>query len=133
MLRKTLQSLQSSVIKMYAVFPQISHSEVTLLLLFCCCCCRYGDRIPRGIHSKLFGIVWIACGLVIIALLMSFITTSLTMDIIKSDIPVYGSKVSLDDSSNLQYLISLLQLERGLVRGGGGGILFIVGRPTQKG
>lgn len=55
---------------------------------------RYGDRVPRAIHSKLFGIVWITCGLIIIALVMSFITTSLTMDIIKSDIPVYGSKVS---------------------------------------
>ena len=49
--------------------------------------------MPRAIHSKLFGIVWITCGLVIIALVMSFITTSLTMDVIKSSIPVYGSKV----------------------------------------
>ena len=53
--------------------------------------------MPRAIHSKLFGIVWITCGLVIIALVMSFITTSLTMDIIKSDISVYGSKVSRDN------------------------------------
>lgn len=53
--------------------------------------------MPRAIHSKLFGIVWITCGLVIIALVMSFITTSLTMDVIKSDIPVYGSKVSRDN------------------------------------
>ena len=53
--------------------------------------------MPRAIHSKLFGIVWITCGLVIIALVMSFITTSLTMDVIKSDISVYGSKVSRDN------------------------------------
>lgn len=49
--------------------------------------------MPRGIHSKLFGIVWINCGLIIIALVISFITTSLTMNVIKSDIAVYGSKV----------------------------------------
>ncbi|KAJ7390409.1 hypothetical protein OS493_025666 [Desmophyllum pertusum] len=68
----------------------------------------YGDRVPRGIHSKLFGIVWITCGLVIIALVMSFITTSLTMDIIKSDIPVYGSKVSaIDDSPEFRLGIRL--------------------------
>ncbi|XP_068752195.1 uncharacterized protein [Montipora capricornis] len=63
----------------------------------------YGDRVPHAIHSKLFGIVWITCGLVIIALVMSFITTSLTMDIIKSDIPVYGSKVAaINDSAEFR-------------------------------
>ena len=80
-------------------FLQSLRSFVTLALLVFC---RYGDRVPRGIHSKLFGIVWITCGLVIIALVMSFITTSLTMDIIKSDIPVYGSKVSSGDEIEIQ-------------------------------
>ncbi|XP_022795633.1 uncharacterized protein LOC111334203 [Stylophora pistillata] len=68
----------------------------------------YGDRVPRAIHSKFFGIVWITCGLVIIALVMSFITTSLTMDVIKSDIAVYGSKVSaIDDSPEFRLGIRL--------------------------
>ena len=61
--------------------------------------------MPRALHSKLFGIVWITCGLVIIALVMSFITTSLTMDVIKSETPVYGSKVSRDNTERQAFAV----------------------------
>jgi hypothetical protein len=55
---------------------------------------RYGDRIPKAIHSKAFCIIWITCGLVIVALFMSFITTTLTTEIIGKEKMIYGSKVS---------------------------------------
>ncbi|XP_001623142.2 uncharacterized protein LOC5501884 isoform X2 [Nematostella vectensis] len=60
----------------------------------------YGDRFPKGYHSKLFAIVWITCGLVIVALLMSFITTSLTAEIVGSKTMVYGTKIAAITNSS---------------------------------
>ncbi|KAK3717533.1 hypothetical protein QZH41_013793, partial [Actinostola sp. cb2023] len=68
----------------------------------------YGDRVPKAVHSKSFAIVWITGGLVIVALFMSFITTSLTTEIMSSETMIYGSKVAaLQNSSEFRLGIRL--------------------------
>ena len=42
------------------------------------CCVRYGDRVPKSVAGRLFGVVWIYFGLVIMAIFMANITTALT-------------------------------------------------------
>ena len=54
---------------------------------------RYGDIAPRGVPGRLFAIVWILCGLVIIAIFTSVVTTSLTVVTLSTTKNLYGSMV----------------------------------------
>lgn len=55
---------------------------------------RYGDRSPRSIPARIFGIVWTLTGLVIIGILVGAIASSLTSVNVQKDITLYGTKVS---------------------------------------
>jgi len=60
----------------------------------------YGDIAPIGVPGRMFAIIWILTGLVIIAIFTSVITTSLTVVSLTSGKKLYGSKVAaLTDSS----------------------------------
>ena len=55
---------------------------------------RYGDRSPLGFAGRLFAMTWVMTGLVIIAMTMSAITTSLTTITLESAPKLYGTKVT---------------------------------------
>ena len=53
----------------------------------------YGDIAPVGVPGRLFAIIWILTGLVIIAIFTGVITTSLTVVALSSNVKLYGTKV----------------------------------------
>lgn len=53
----------------------------------------YGDIAPVGVPGRLFAIIWILTGLVIIAIFTGVITTSLTVVALTSNVKLYGTKV----------------------------------------
>lgn len=56
----------------------------------------YGDITPRGKATRIFAVLWTLCGIVIISVCTSTITTSLTeVYAINTKQMLYGSKVSL--------------------------------------
>ena len=57
--------------------------------------CRYGDKVPSANVSKLFAIVWILIGLVIMGILSGALTSAITMFVIKDAITLYGAKVQI--------------------------------------
>lgn len=40
---------------------------------------RYGDKTPKSVVGRIFSIIWIQLGLVIMAIFMAHITTALTV------------------------------------------------------
>ena len=54
---------------------------------------RYGDRSPRGYAARVFAIVWVLVGLVVISITTGVITTSLTAITLSTDVKLYGAKV----------------------------------------
>ena len=54
----------------------------------------YGDIAPVGVPGRLFAVVWILTGLVIIAIFTGVITTSLTVVALSSNVKLYGTSVS---------------------------------------
>ena len=54
---------------------------------------RYGDKAPKSKMGRIFSVMATLVGLVSIAVLLGNLTTSLTTDIVFSDIKLYGSKV----------------------------------------
>lgn len=55
----------------------------------------YGDIAPVGVPGRVFAIIWILTGLVIIAIFTGAITTSLTVVALSSSLKLYGTSVSL--------------------------------------
>ena len=55
----------------------------------------YGDKVPKSIIGRLFGVIWINVGLVILAMFMGIITTSLTANSLGHVTTLYGMSVSL--------------------------------------
>ncbi len=55
----------------------------------------YGDKAPRSFGARLFGIVWILIGLVIISTFTATITTMLTASSLSDEIKLYGMKVGV--------------------------------------
>eukprot|EP00111_Clytia_hemisphaerica_P024317 TCONS_00071725-protein len=53
----------------------------------------YGDIAPVGVPGRLFAVIWILTGLVIIAIFTGVITTSLTVVALSSNVKLYGTKV----------------------------------------
>ena len=62
--------------------------------LFFLCTVRYGDRAPKSIPGRIFGIMWTLTGLVIISILIGAIASSLTTVNVKKEIMLYGREVS---------------------------------------
>ena len=57
--------------------------------------CRYGDKVPRSVAGRLFAVVWINAGLVILAIFMGVITTSLTSSSLQHISHLYGTTVQM--------------------------------------
>ena len=55
---------------------------------------RYGDRSPRSIPARIFGIIWTLIGLVMISVLVGALATTLTSVTVEQPIILYGSKVN---------------------------------------
>ena len=66
--------------------------EVPYLLIFVD---RYGDRAPKSIMGRIFGIMWTLTGLVIISILIGAIASSLTSVTVERDVILYGTEVNL--------------------------------------
>ncbi|KAL9960831.1 hypothetical protein ACROYT_G034336 [Oculina patagonica] len=59
----------------------------------------YGDRSPRSIPARIFGIMWTLTGLVIISILIGAIASSLTSVTVEQSIMLYGLKIgAIQDS-----------------------------------
>ena len=69
----------------------------------------YGDISPVGVPGRLFAVVWILTGLVIIAIFTGVITTSLTVVALSSNVKLYGTSVSLN------YFFDVMILPRDLM------------------
>ena len=54
----------------------------------------YGDKVPKSVLGRLFAVVWINVGLVILAVFMGIITTSLTSSSMENVSNLYGLPVS---------------------------------------
>eukprot|EP00794_Sanderia_malayensis_P018225 gene18225-20043_t len=53
----------------------------------------YGDIAPVGVPGRLFAIMWVLTGLVIISIFTGVITTALNVNTLTTDIKLYGTKV----------------------------------------
>ena len=40
--------------------------------------CRYGDKTPRSLIGRLFGVLWILLGLIVITMFAATVTSALT-------------------------------------------------------
>lgn len=54
---------------------------------------RYGDKVPRSVGGRLFSVVWINVGLVILAIYMGIVTSSLSSNSIEQVNNIYGMPV----------------------------------------
>ena len=55
---------------------------------------RYGDKAPKSILSRIFAMIWIQVGLIIMAVFMASITSELTTVSLEPDTKVFeGSTV----------------------------------------
>ena len=69
----------------------VGGSFILIAILFC----SYGDRAPKSIPARIFGIIWTLTGLVIISILVGAIASSLTSVTVEQDIMLYGTEVRL--------------------------------------
>ena len=60
---------------------------------------RYGDRAPKSIIGRIFGIMWTLTGLVIVSILIGAITSSLTSVTVERDVMLYGTEVNLYENN----------------------------------
>ena len=54
----------------------------------------YGDRTPKSLCGRLFGVLWILTGLIVIAMFTASATSSLTLATVDTDFGIQGQKVS---------------------------------------
>ncbi|XP_022801150.1 uncharacterized protein LOC111338870 isoform X2 [Stylophora pistillata] len=59
----------------------------------------YGDRSPRSVPARMFGITWTLTGLVIISILVGAIASALTSVTVKYPVILYGSKIGVIQNS----------------------------------
>ena len=74
----------------YSVFYEIFRKSK----VFCLSYFRYGDKVPRSVAGRLFGVVWINVGLVILAIFMGMITASLFSNSLEQISNLYGMPVN---------------------------------------
>ena len=58
------------------------------------CLCSYGDRYPRSMGGRLFAVMWILVGMVIISIFTAALTSSLTTLSLETQVKLPGAKVS---------------------------------------
>ena len=56
---------------------------------------RYGDKVPLAYWSKVFAIVWILIGLVLMSTLSSALTSAVSLFVVQNNLVLYGTKVYL--------------------------------------
>ncbi|XP_022790215.1 uncharacterized protein LOC111329712 isoform X2 [Stylophora pistillata] len=71
----------------------------------------YGDKVPRSIAGRLFGVVWINVGLVILAIFMGMITASLSSNSLEQVNNLYGMPVAVLNGSAEEQLAILQNAE----------------------
>ncbi|KAK2564258.1 Potassium voltage-gated channel subfamily G member 1 [Acropora cervicornis] len=71
----------------------------------------YGDKVPRGVFGRLFAVVWINVGLVILAIFMGMITASLSSNSLEQTNNLYGIPVSVMNGTAEQQLAILQNAE----------------------
>ena len=54
---------------------------------------RYGDRSPVTIPGRIFAIIWVLMGLVIISIVTGGIVTSITSVLVVQEDKIYGAQV----------------------------------------
>ena len=52
---------------------------------------RYGDRCPQSVPAKMFAIAWFLAGHVIFAIFMGFLTSVLTVTVVKVNLGAVGA------------------------------------------
>ena len=57
------------------------------------CLGSYGDRYPRSIGGRLFAVMWILVGMVIISIFTAALTSSLTTLSLETKVKLPGAKV----------------------------------------
>lgn len=57
---------------------------------------RYGDRCPQSIPAKIFAMVWFLVGLIIFAIFMGSLASTLTVTVVKMDSGGVGVGVTDD-------------------------------------
>ncbi|XP_066030883.1 uncharacterized protein [Pocillopora verrucosa] len=62
----------------------------------------YGDRSPRSVPARIFGIAWTLTGLVIISILIGTICSALTSSSISYPVTLYGTKIGAIQNSTEQ-------------------------------
>lgn len=67
----------------------------------------YGDKVPKSIIGRLFGVIWINVGLVILAMFMGIITTSLTANSLGHVTTLYGMSVAVLNGSSEHHVAVL--------------------------
>lgn len=77
----------------------IGHHVFLLHIIIVSILFRYGDRAPKSIAGRIFGIIWTLTGLVIISILIGAIASSLTTVTVEKEIMLYGTEVSRSISS----------------------------------
>ncbi|XP_065070746.1 uncharacterized protein LOC135695552 [Rhopilema esculentum] len=66
----------------------------------------YGDIAPVGVPGRLFAIMWVLTGLIIISIFTGVITTALTVNSLSTSVNMYGTKVGvLNDSGEFNYAV----------------------------
>ncbi|XP_022801144.1 uncharacterized protein LOC111338866 [Stylophora pistillata] len=68
----------------------------------------YGDRSPRSILARIFGIIWILTGLVVISILIGAIASSLTFITVDKPVNLYGAKIGAIQNS-VEYHLGILK------------------------
>lgn len=53
----------------------------------------YGDKAPKSVFARMFGVLWILTGLVIVSIFTATITTNLTTNNLSKNIKIYGSRI----------------------------------------
>ena len=75
--------------------PRLFYSEFfRKSKVFCLSYFRYGDKVPRSVVGRLFCVVWINVGLVILAIFMGMITASLFSNSLEQISNLYGIPVT---------------------------------------
>ena len=70
------------------------HAILNVISMFIPFFNSYGDRAPKSVAGRIFGIIWTLIGLVIIGILIGAIASSLTSVTVHKDVILYGTKVS---------------------------------------
>ena len=57
------------------------------------CIFRYGDKAPKSIFGRIFGLIWMFVGIILMSIFTATLTTALTADQ-SSELEMKGTKVN---------------------------------------